>query len=241
MRAVGREPRLGVLPVRRRGRGRSSAARAAPPLEVEQPDVGGVAVLDEDARAAVGADRRASAAARVAATASRRQCGGGFEVLARLRRARPRARPCRARSSGPSASASLLEPGERLAHERADRGQVVAALLHDDGRQAERAERAAGRAEAVARDLERALGVAGRGVDAERDDERLRRRARAPIPRARRRPRARPRRPCPAAAAGCGSRPRRVGPVSSAKPRKCGNQPGARVDVDGAVTTSARS
>src|SRR5207248_11129038 len=64
------------------------------------------------------------------------------------------------------------ETGEGLDDERADRREVVAALLHDDGREPERAENTAGLAVARGCHLERALGVAGRGVDAERDDER---------------------------------------------------------------------
>ena len=55
-RAVGREPRLRVLPVRHRVASRGEPARRGV-VEVEQPHVGRVAVLDEDRVAAVGAER----------------------------------------------------------------------------------------------------------------------------------------------------------------------------------------
>src|SRR5690348_18509199 len=76
----------------------------------------------------------------VAAIASRRQCAGGRMSL-------------RGWAGTPSCSSlpthifrsssfiqALLDARERLAHEASDRVQVVAALLHHDGRQAERAE-----------------------------------------------------------------------------------------------------
>src|SRR4029077_18209657 len=68
------------------------------------------------------------------------------------------------------------QAGQRLEDELADRGEVVAALLHDDGGEAKLADDAACVEVARGRDLERALRVAGCGVDAERDDEGLCRR-----------------------------------------------------------------
>src|SRR3954454_19689421 len=110
----------------------------------------------------------------VCAIASRRQCGGGG-TSTRSGTGMPArsSLPIQIRSSASESGTrrSFLHAGERLRHQRADRGQVVAALLDEDGRQAERAERAAGFAEAVGGDGQRALRVAGGGVDAERDDE----------------------------------------------------------------------
>src|SRR3954451_4383690 len=108
------------------------------------------------------------------AMASRRQCGGG-PTSGRGGTGMPSrwSLPIQIRSSasGSGTRHSLLHPGERLRHQGADRGQVVAALLDEDGRQLQRAERAPGLAVAVARDVQRALRVAGGGVDAEGDDE----------------------------------------------------------------------
>ena len=74
-------------------------------------------------------------------------------------------------------------PSRYAATRRAQRGQVVAALLDGHGRQSGRGEQPAGRAVAVRGDLERALRVVGSGVHAERDDERVA--AAPPTPRAR--------------------------------------------------------
>ena len=131
-------------------------------------------------------------------------------------------------------SRSGVETPERRHDELADRVEVVAALLDDHRRQAERAEQRAGRAVAVGGD--RAAGSPGRrrGVDAERDDERRGAAVARPLAE-RRRPRssqslvagARAR------AGGCGWRPRRRRRRARPRsPRKCGNQPGAGVDVD---------
>src|SRR5690348_13646706 len=67
------------------------------------------------------------------------------------------------------------ETGEGLDHERADGGEVVAALLHDDRGEAQAAEDPARFAVTRGADLERALGIAGCRVDAGCDDECARR------------------------------------------------------------------
>src|SRR3954451_21338043 len=111
------------------------------------------------------------------AIASSRQWGGGGTSL-RSGTGMPAhsSLPIQMRSSasGSGTRRSLLEPGERLRHQGSDRGQVVAALLDEDGRKSEAAEDAAGRAVAPVGDVQRALGVARRGSDAEGDDERSR-------------------------------------------------------------------
>src|ERR1700749_1289928 len=80
----------------------------------------------------------------------------------------------RSRGSGSGTRRSFLEPGERLRHQGTDRGQVVAALLDEDGRKSQAAEDAAGLAVAGPGDVQRTLGVARGRVDAEGDDERPR-------------------------------------------------------------------
>ena len=123
-----------------------------------------------------------------------------------------RRRAARRRGAGTRAStrsrASLLEPEQRLADERAERAEVVAALLHDDRRNPERAEQPARLA-----DSPRRSPGAGSPDRRPRRPLRARRRARtrrssSPTPRARRPRRATARRPSPAPSAGCGS-PRR--------------------------------
>src|SRR5262245_37960466 len=102
------------------------------------------------------------------AIASRRQPGGGLTSRRGCARTP-------ARSSLPthidSATRALLQAGQERAHERADRVEVITALLHDHGGQPHRAERGARRAVPLRRGLERALRIAPGGVDAERDDE----------------------------------------------------------------------
>ena len=73
-----------------------------------------------------------------------------------------------------------LEAFECRSNERADRLEHVAALLHEDGRELERAEAAPRFPIAVGSDGERRVGIVRGGIDAERDDERL-----APMRRAR--------------------------------------------------------
>src|SRR4051812_37603675 len=110
------------------------------------------------------------------AIASSRQCGGGGTSLRSGTGMPARSSlPIQMRSSGSGSGTrrSLLDPGERLRHQGSDRGQVVAALLHEDGRKSQAAEDAPGLAVAGVGDVERALGIARRGVDAEGDDERL--------------------------------------------------------------------
>src|SRR3954452_23239020 len=103
------------------------------------------------------------------AIASRRQCGGG-PTSGRAGTGMPSrsSLPIQIRSSasGSGTRHSLLHPGERLRHQGADRGQVVAALLDEDGRKRQGAERAAGRSIGRGRDVQRALRVAGGGGDA---------------------------------------------------------------------------
>src|SRR5919112_5934872 len=95
------------------------------------------------------------------AMASRRQCGGGT-TSGRGGTGIPSrsSLPIQIRSSasGSGTRHSLLHPGERLRHQGADRGQVVAALLDEDGWKIKLAEHAAGGAKAAARDGQRALG-----------------------------------------------------------------------------------
>src|SRR5215217_7618618 len=108
----------------------------------------------------------------VAAIASSRQCGGGSRSLRG-----GTGIPCRSSlpiqicSSGSGTRRSFLDPGERLAPQGADRGQVVAAVLDEDGGDAEGAGRAARGAEPGRGDGERRLRVVAGGVDAERGDE----------------------------------------------------------------------
>src|ERR1700745_2007342 len=81
------------------------------------------------------------------AIASRRQCGGGgTSVRAGTGIPACSSLPIQMRSSGAGSGTrrSFLEPGERLRHQGTDRGQVVAALLDEDGRKSHVAEDAAG-------------------------------------------------------------------------------------------------
>src|SRR6185436_20364859 len=108
------------------------------------------------------------------AIASSRQSAGGGTSLRSGTGIPPRSSlPIHMRSTGSGSGTrrSLLDPGERLSHQGPDRGQVVAALLHEDGRQAERAERAAAGTVAVRGHPKRALRIARGGVDAESDHE----------------------------------------------------------------------
>src|SRR3954469_6146675 len=108
------------------------------------------------------------------AIASSRQCGGGGTSLRSGTGMPARSSlPIQMRSSGSGSGTrrSLLDPGERLRHQGSDRGEVVAALLDEDGRKSEAPQDAAGRAVAVVGDVQRALGIARRRVDAEGDDE----------------------------------------------------------------------
>src|SRR4051812_34523552 len=108
----------------------------------------------------------------VCTIASRRQCGGGATSL-RAGTGMPcrSSLPIQMRSSGSATGESLLHPREGLADEGADRVEVVAALLDDDGGQAERAERATGGAVAAGAHAQGALGIAGGGIDAQSDDQ----------------------------------------------------------------------
>src|SRR6185312_8546267 len=100
----------------------------------------------------------------VCAMASRRQCGGGGTSL-RSGTGIPVASslPIQIFSSGPGSATrhSLLHPGERLSHEGADRVQVIAALLDENGRHVQRAERASGGTVPVGGHAQRALRIAG--------------------------------------------------------------------------------
>src|SRR5207253_11502645 len=82
---------------------------------------------------------------------------------------RPRGAGTRVRTS-----TRALEAEQRLAHELADRAEVVAALLDDHGWKAQPAEQRSRFAIALRRDLERALGIARSRIDSERDDETFR-------------------------------------------------------------------
>src|SRR5207244_1270676 len=109
----------------------------------------------------------------VAAIASSRQCGG-LGSPRRVGVGTPPYSSLPIQTDSGSGMQPLLDSLERREHEPADRREIVAALLHDDGRQTEVAEEAAAFTKAVAADLERALRVDGCRVDAERDNEGVR-------------------------------------------------------------------
>ena len=126
-----------------------------------------------------------------------------------------------------------LEPGQRREHQLADRLEVVAALLDDHRRQAERAELRARR-----RGSPSALTSSGlSGSPPAASTPSATTSARAPPSRAQAASSATASShgpsPAPGASGGCDSRPRRRRRrARPAKPRKCGNQPAAGIDVD---------
>ena len=221
---------IGSRPVVRR-------SGAAGLVEVEQPDVRGVAVLDEDGPAAVGADRERARPRRgrhrLEPPVRRR-----LQVLARLGRhalvlvlADPdrtvlrHSRPPRIRPA-PRAPGRRSCPGRSRPPARTTVGSPSAPSVRPAARKP------------VGGDLERALGIAAGGVHAEGDDERPRASARAPTRRA------------PPTAASQSSSPlpgreRQVAvgarrPVSSAKPEVVREPAGAGVHVDRAGEHVAR-
>ena len=110
-----------------------------------------------------------------------------------------------------AASPGALEALECRSNERADRLEHVAALLHENGRELERAEAATRFPITVGRHGERRVRIVRRGIDAERDDECLARMRARGLDEAVDTARARRRRPTRARAGRSGSplRPRR--------------------------------
>ncbi len=134
-------------------------------------------------RASRPARRAASSRAAPAPEARRRGLQRPCPVAGRSRapaRGRSGRRPAqrsgirgRPRRRGASVAPTLLDALEHRAHERPNRVEHVSTLLHEDGRDAERAEPAAGLAEAVLGHVERRVRIAAGCVHPERDDERL--------------------------------------------------------------------
>ena len=225
---------VGVLPVGHRVAAGGERARGIALGEVEQPDVGGVAVLDEDgARVRSAADgeraRPLGRGDRLEPPVRRR-----LDVLARPGPGCPRPRRCPTHSASSMPPFALpSKPGQRGAHERADRLQGRS-RPPARSRSAARARRAPGRPRG-SRPRVTSSGLSGsprRRVDAERDDQRAgagRRPARELLHRRDPRPS-----PLPGASGRLRFAPPPPSPASPAKPRKCGNQPARRVDVDGA-------
>ena len=221
LRAVGREARLGVLPVRRRlaagGQPLGRPARSRSSSQTSEVSRSWMKTAWRRSAPSVSERGRGGRGDRLEPPVRRR-----LQVLARLGAARPRARRGRPRST--AAQRTARPPRcrvERLAR-RARRSSPGRSRPPARRRSGARARRARGRPRGSRRRVtcKRALGVAAGGVHAERHDQRPRARSRAPTPRARRPPRPRRRRRCPGASATLRFAPR---PRRPSRPRSRGS------------------
>ena len=120
----------------------------------------------------------------------------------------------------------LLDAEQRLRDEVAERAQVVAAFLHEHGGQSQCADPASRLTKACRGDAQRALGIACGRVDAERDHDGLHLARASQLDKLADGSRATRSSPDPGASGMFTFAPSPApAPVSSAKPRKCGNQP----------------
>ena len=173
--AVGREDAARVLPVRLRVAARRERGAGRRPVEIEQPDVGRVAILDEHDRAAVRSEGRRPRPLgrhdRLEPPVRRRLQVDSRGWDAELpRRSSFRSRRERFRHAfDPSSS-----PSKVAQHEPPDRGEIVAALLYDDDGSPWLATISARLADSPRCVTCNGLSGSARcGIDAEREHERL--------------------------------------------------------------------